>query len=120
MALELKYASDATVLLDDLLSRRTGRCFSRVTRSRPADLQDERVYDLNPLCLAQVSNTKSYVHTWRCAVGEGERPGLFRGHAPPGAPPQDLQPRLAPEPIRSIGAHHMPSSVKNIRIRRYP
>ena len=39
--------------------------------------------------------------------GRRQRPGPSRGHAASGAPPRDLQPRLAPEPIHPIGAHHV-------------
>ena len=42
--------------------------------------------------------------------GRRQRPGPSRGDPAPRAPPRDLQPRLAPEPIREIGAHHVPLS----------
>ena len=42
--------------------------------------------------------------------GRRQRPGPSRGHPAPRAPPRDLQPRLAPEPMRAIGAYHVPLS----------
>ena len=42
--------------------------------------------------------------------GRRQRPGPSRGHPAPGAPTGHLQPRVTPESMGPIGAHHVPLS----------